>query len=286
MRKSLLITGASSGLGIATAIQAAGAGYSVHATMRDPGKRAALDQAAAAAGVKVQVHAMDVCDPASVAAAVAAVIATEGQIDALVANAGIGFVRTTEQATAADIDLVMQTNFMGVVHCVKSVLPHMRQARHGHIVAISSVGGLVGQPFNEIYCASKFAVEGYIESLATYVGPAFGLQFSLVEPGGILSEFANSALRHFNETGGMIEDEYLPVIGRYMAARQNRADGIFQTADQVAGVVVACLQSATPPLRVRTSDWAEKFCALKTVGDPDGLALRAQVVSQMLGGMD
>lgn len=281
MSKSVvLITGASGGLGLAVALAAAKAGFRVYASMRDTAKAGVLAQTKG-----VTVLPLDVEQTDSVTAAVAAVIAAEGRIDALIANAGIGFVRTTEQATEADINWVMNVNFMGVVRCVKAVLPHMRVAGSGRVIAVSSVGGLVGQPFNEVYCASKFAVEGYIESLASYVGPAFGLHFSLVEPGGISSDFAASAFKHYGATGGMVADDYLPLIQRYIGGAEARSAGVFQTPDAVAQVVLQCLQAEKPAVRIRTSDWAEAFTRLKTLGDPDGRLLQAEIVQKMLGGL-
>lgn len=261
------------------------------ATMRNLDRRARLDAAAADAGVDLTVMALDVQSTASVQARVADIIAMHGKIDVLIANAGVGFVRTTEQATEADIAQVMDINFMGVVRCVKAVLPHMRGARSGHVIAISSVGGLVGQPFNEVYCASKFAVEGYIESLASYAGPAFGIGFSVIEPGGIVSEFATAALEQYRASGGMIEDECLPLIKKYMGKQAERAasapDGagaaIYQTANQVAAVILGCMATSPLPVRLRTSDWGSAFCHLKTGLDPDGTKLQAAVVDMMLG---
>jgi NAD(P)-dependent dehydrogenase (short-subunit alcohol dehydrogenase family) len=289
--KTVLITGASSGLGVSLAVMAAKAGHDVVATMRNLGKRAALDAAAEAAGVRVSVMALDVQSTASVEGCVAGVIAKHGKIDVLIANAGAGFVRTTEQATEADITAVMDVNFMGVVRCVKAVLPHMRMAQAGHVIAVSSVGGLVGQPFNEIYCAAKFAVEGYIESLASYLGPAFGIGFTAVEPGGIVSEFAKTAMQQYSASGGMIEDEYLPLIQKYMgriaergaAAGKDGAPAIYQTADQVAEVILECVGKSPVPVRLRTSEWGKAFCHLKTGLDPDGTKLQAAVVDMMLG---
>ncbi len=289
MQKNLIVTGASTGLGLAVSVAAAKAGFRVHATMRDLSKRGKLDAAAKAAGVDVHIAAMDVEDTDSVNTAIGTIISANGAIHALVNNAGVGFVRTTEQATEADINWVMNVNLMGVIRCTKAVLPTMRAARSGRIINVTSVGGLVGQPFNEIYCASKFAVEGYTEALASYVGPAFGLHFTAVEPGGIASEFAASAMKNFAATGGMIEDEYAPIIAKYMAGAQARAadpaSAVFQTPDQVAKVIIQCLMAEKPPVRVRTSEWAEQLCALKTSADPDGLKLQNQVVEMFLGGL-
>ena len=159
----------------------------------------------------------------------------------------------------------------------------MRKARSGHIINISSVGGLVGQPFNEIYCASKFALEGFTEALASYVQPHFGIKFTAVEPGGISSEFFNSARRRISETGGLLQDEYLPILQKYMAKSQERGQIAFQTPDQVAAVVVKCLEAKDPPVRIRTSKWANNLCRLKTYADPDGKKLQRKVIDMFLG---
>lgn len=284
MEKVVLITGTSTGLGINIAVQAAKAGHKVYATMRNLAKRAALDEAAKAAGVEVNVLQLDVQDSDSINVAVDQIIANDGRVDTLINNAGSGFVRSTEQATEDEINAVMDVNFMGVVRCTKAVLPHMRKARAGHVITVSSVGGLVGQPFNEIYCAAKFAVEGYMESLACYVGPAFNIDFSTIQPGGIKTEFANSVMKQVGETGGLLEDEYLSILQQYMTTVQSRSDssGLYQTPDEVAEVIMSCMNSEKPPVRMRTSEWGEKLCSLKTSNDPDGHKMRSQVSKDFL----
>ena len=285
MARTLLITGANGGLGLAIAVAAARADYRVYATMRDPAKAGALNAAMTEAGVAAQVLRLDVQDQPSVDAAVAQVLAQAGRIDVLVNNAGAGFLRTTEQARDADIDRVIDVNLRGVIRCTRAVLPAMRAARSGRIVTISSIGGLVGQPFNEVYCAAKFGVEGFIESLATYVGPAFGIHFTLVEPGGITSAFAATAMQQFADTGGMTEDEYLPLLRAYVAGVQARSGegGSYQTAQAVAAVVLQTLVADNPPLRIRTSPWAEDMTTLKTATDPDGTRLRDMMVARNFG---
>ncbi|MBU1306320.1 MAG: SDR family NAD(P)-dependent oxidoreductase, partial [Alphaproteobacteria bacterium] len=225
MSKIILVTGASTGLGVAFAVQAAAAGHTVYASMRNLDKRATLDAAVAAAGTSLNLLQLDVQDSASVDAAVATVMAEQGRIDVLVNNAGAGFARSTEQASEDEIAWVMDVNYFGVVRCTKAVLPHMRQARSGHIITISSVGGLVGQPFNELYCGAKFGVEGYIEALVSYVTPSFGINFTLVEPGGISSEFFNSALKAMQASGGILEDEYGPAMQAYLSGSAARRAG-------------------------------------------------------------
>lgn len=284
MRKTVLITGCSTGLGISLAVQAAQAGHRVYASMRNLDKRSSLDEAAAAAGVTLEVVALDVQDMASVTEAVENVLADAGGIDTLINNAGAGFVRSTEQASEADIQWVLDVNFMGVVRCTKAVMPHMREQRAGHIVNVSSVGGLVGQPFNEIYCAAKFAVEGYTEAMASYITPSFGVRFTSVQPGGIRSEFANNVLQQVEQSGGMLEDEYLPILQKYIGGASNRQGGadIYQSCDEVAEVIIDCVNSDDPPIRTRTSKWSEDFTHLKTGLDPDGRKLQAEVIEAFL----
>ncbi|MEM9787272.1 MAG: SDR family oxidoreductase [Pseudomonadota bacterium] len=285
MSKTILITGTSTGLGVSLAVQAAQAGHTVYATMRNLAKRDVLDAAAKDAGVSVEVLPLDVQDMGTITAAVDQIIAKDGRIDVLINNAGAGYVRSTEQASMEDVAWVMDVNFMGVVRCTKAVIGHMRQARAGHVITVSSVGGLVGQPFNEIYCGAKFGVEGYMEAMASYITPSFGINFTTVEPGGIKSEFAASVLKQVGETGGMLEDEYLPILQKYVGGSQDRqGDGsdIYQTADEVAAVVMDCVVSDDPPIRTRTSKWGEALCALKTELDPDGKKMQAQVIAQFL----
>ena len=283
MPKVILITGTSTGLGVATAVQAAQAGHTVYATMRNTQKRGTLDAAAQVAGVTLNVLQLDVQDTDSVNAAVDTIIAEQGRIDVLINNAGMGYVRSLEQAEETDIQKILDINYTGVTRCIKAVMPHMRKARAGHVINISSVGGLVGQPFNEIYCGAKFAVEGLTEAMASYITPAFGIHFTAVEPGGIASEFANTVLEQVEQTGGMLEDEYLPILQKYITGSQNRQEtGIYQTADEVAAIVMKVMGSEQPPVRTRTSEWSEDFSKLKTGLDPDGLRQQSLVAEQFL----
>lgn len=288
MAKTMLITGCSSGLGVALAVDGAQAGYRVFATMRNLDKRAALDAACKTAGVSVEVRRIDVQETETITGVVEEVIESNGGIDVLINNAGIGFARSTEQASEADISSVLDINLMGVIRCTKAVLPNMRERGRGRVVTVSSVGGLVGQPFNEIYCASKFALEGYVEALACYVGPAFGIHFTVVEPGGIESQFATTAMKQIEETGGILEDAYQPILGQYLGTVRSRTEenSPYQTAEQVSDVVMSCVRSEDPPVRCRTSAWGEELCELKTSPDPEGRVLRAKVRDMFLGETD
>ncbi|MFB9373523.1 SDR family oxidoreductase [Algimonas porphyrae] len=290
---TVLITGCSTGLGVAMSVKAAQAGHTVVATMRNLDKRGQIDAALTEAGVTADVRMLDVTDQTSIDACIAGVLNDHGRIDVLINNAGAAQLRTTEQASDAELQWITDVNYYGVVRMTKAVLPGMRETRSGRIINISSVGGLVGQPFNDFYCAAKFAVEGYTESLASYVGPAFGIHFSLIEPGGINTAFADNALAHFAQSGGMLDDEYKPLLEAYIGGAQSRAESsddpgsfAYQSADAVADIVMDVMSAGQPPLRTRTSDWSEAFTARKTQADPTGLKQRDDVVERFLGTYD
>ena len=275
--RSVLITGCSSGVGAALAERCAKDGWATYGTVRKDADVAELEARGANAVI------CDVSDAAAVDAAVARIVEETGRIDAVVANAGVGYVRNVEQAPEAEIANLFDINVHGVVRCIRAVLPHMRKAGHGHVVAVSSVGGLVGQPFNELYCATKFAVEGLIEGLASYVTPGFGVDFTSVEPGGIRSEFANTVLQKVGASGGILEDDYKPLIDAYLGGMGARGDGIYQTSEEVADVIANVLGTDSPPLRLRTSEWSEHFTRFKTEADPTGIKQRDESIRVMLG---
>ncbi|RKF13182.1 SDR family oxidoreductase [Alginatibacterium sediminis] len=282
MKHVALITGTSTGLGLELALLMAQQNWTVYASMRDTTKAdPRLIESA-----NINVVSLDVSQSTSVISCIETIVSAEGQLDLLVNNAGAGFVRTTEQATEEEVEWVLDVNFKGIVRTTKAVLPQMRAQNSGHIINIGSVGGLVGQPFNEIYCAAKFAVEGYTESMASYISPSFGIHFTVVEPGGIQSEFANSALRQFQDGGGMKADAYQSILENYIGNAQKRAatDGhaVYQTALEVAQVVAKIASLEQPPIRIRTSEWAEDLCKFKTQADPDGKRMQAEIFERFL----
>ena len=268
----VLITGTSSGIGLAAAVAAAQAGWHTIATMRDTSRATALREAAAEAGVadRIEVHRLDVTDPASVASCVDAVAARHGRLDAVVNNAGAGHVGTIEQETVADVRAVMEVNFFGVVEVTRAALPHLR-ASHGRLITVTSVGGVVGQPFNEAYCAAKFAVEGFMESLAP-VAATTGVTVTLVEPGAVASEFVanvNVVLPSALEAAG----PYAPALRNYLDRTTNAFAGA-QSPAGAAATITETLEAERPALRVQTSETARGFVATK-LKDLDGSATLA-----------
>ena len=267
----VLITGTSSGIGLSTAVTAARHGFTTVATLRDTTKDGALRAAAEAAGVELDVRRLDVVDEASVTACVDGVVADHGALDILVNNAGRGFVGTVERMSTDEIRGSMEVNFFGVVTTTKAALPHLR-ANGGRVITVTSVGGVVGQPFNEAYCAAKFAVEGFMESLAP-VAATVGVRVIVVEPGPVTTEFiANVGVdvaRTFAEAG-----EYEPAMQAYFEhVMAEFADpGAAQTGDEVAEAILTTMVSDSPAFRHQTSDWSRTFCGTK-LSDHDGSAV-------------
>ncbi|WP_329403616.1 SDR family NAD(P)-dependent oxidoreductase [Streptomyces virginiae] len=267
--RTVLITGTSSGIGLAAAIAAARAGWRTVATLRDTGRADALRKAAAEAGVEIDIRQLDVVDEASVTAAVEGVIADYGRLDAVVNNAGAGHVGTLELESVADVREVMEVNFFGVLNVSKAALPHLR-ATGGRLITVTSVGGVIGQPFNEAYCAAKFAVEGYMESLAPVAG-AVGVSVSVIEPGAVATEFVNNI--------GLDLEARIAAAGPYSDALRHyveRTVGQFlngaQTPAGAAESVMEALTVERPAFRIQTSQWARDFTGNKLV-DQDGSAV-------------
>src|SRR5688572_3980715 len=177
-----LITGASSGFGLLTAVELARAGLRVFASMRDPSRDDRLRAALAEARVEAAVVQLDVTDPGSIMRAVEEVERAAGRIDVIVNNAGYGLGGAVEDLTMGELREQFETNFFGLVAVTKAVLPGMRERRHGRIINVSSVSGRVAFPGVAAYSASKFAVEGFSESMRHELLP-FEVYVSLVEPG-------------------------------------------------------------------------------------------------------
>ncbi|WP_194915356.1 SDR family NAD(P)-dependent oxidoreductase [Catenulispora rubra] len=277
--KTVLITGTSSGIGLAAAVGAARAGWDVVATMRDPGKAGHLLAEAGAVGVGGRIHVehLDVTDAAGIQSTVARAAAAHDGLDAVVNNAGAGVVGTVEVAGMDPVRAAMEVNYFGVVEVTRATMPHLRESK-GRLVTVTSVGGVVGQPFNEAYCAAKFAVEGFMEALAS-VAATVGVRVSVVEPGAVASEFVASQ-RLDVPTLVAAAGPYGPALQAYID-RARQSFGNAQSAEEAAATIVDVLQAEEPPFRVQTSEWARGFVGSK-LADVDGSAVQA-TMAQWVG---
>jgi NAD(P)-dependent dehydrogenase (short-subunit alcohol dehydrogenase family) len=178
----IVVTGANSGIGRATAVHLAAAGHTVHGAMRDLGKGGKLQDEAGAAGATVHPIELDVSDDDSVRRGIQGVLDAEGRIDVLVNNAGLGFNAVVEEIDIDEAKAVFDVNYWGVVRCTQAVLPGMRERGSGTIVNISSIAGRLAAIAQAVYASSKWALECLSENMAQELAP-FGIRVKVIEPG-------------------------------------------------------------------------------------------------------
>lgn len=183
MSKVILITGASKGIGLEIARQLQAQGHVVYGTSRNPNKSDVQD---------IRLLKLDVQDDTAVTDVVQQVLNENGRIDVLINNAGYDLYGTAEDTSMEELHAQMDTNFYGLVRMTKAVLPTMRRQRSGQIINIGSIGGLISLPLNSAYSASKFALEGYSETLRFEMLP-FNVYVSIVQPGQVKTETLGTA---------------------------------------------------------------------------------------------
>ena len=240
--KIWFVTGAARGIGFEIARAALAAGDSVVATGRS---RERIEAAFAPYGQRVLAVTLDVADEAQAEAAVAAALARFGRIDVLVNNAGYGQLGLFEENESGEIERQFATNVFGTFHVTRAVLPAMRRQRSGRIFNLSSMGGVLGFMGASVYCATKFAVEGFSESLAPEVEP-FGIHVTIVEPGFFRTDFLDgSSVRY----GTRAVADYAALSAE---AKATYADHNHRQAGDPAKLGTALVELASvdePPLR-------------------------------------
>jgi NAD(P)-dependent dehydrogenase (short-subunit alcohol dehydrogenase family) len=236
MTRRWLITGASSGFGRAIAEAALAGGDAVVATARNPATLGEL-----ARHERVLAVGLDVTDPAQVSAAVD----RAGPVDVLVNNAGHGLLGALEELSDDQLRRVLETNLWGALAMTRAVLPQMRARRGGHIVQMSSVGGVVANPGHAAYGMSKFALEGFSEALAGEVAP-FGIRVTIVEPGPFRTDFAGRSMAFADPIA-----DYADTPAGALRRRFRDQDGA-QSGDPVraAAAIVATVRADSAPLRL------------------------------------
>jgi NAD(P)-dependent dehydrogenase (short-subunit alcohol dehydrogenase family) len=185
-KKSVLVTGAGTGFGLATALLLAERGFRVYGSVVDSAQREALSRAAAEKGVSLRALELDVTDRESIERAVGTVVDECSGIWAVVNNAGVGLRGFFEDLSEDEIRHAFEVNVFGALAVTRAALPYMRQAREGRVLFMSSAGGRIAATTLSGYCAGKFAVEGFAESLACEMAP-FGVKVSLIEPGLVMT---------------------------------------------------------------------------------------------------
>ena len=267
MKKTILITGASSGFGRETVKLFHGKGWNVIATMRNPEKETELVKLEG-----VSVVRLDVVDKASIDAAVAAGIREFGAIDVLVNNAGYGTLGALEAASEAVIRQQFDVNVFGLIEVIKAVLPGMRKQGSGVIINVSSVGGRVTFPFCTLYHATKFAVEGLTESLQYELNP-LGIRLKIVEPGGYKTNFAGRSMGFFG-TGGI--DGYQQPYDGFMGRLSQWP--MSENLGEVADVIFAAATDGTEKLRYPAGHDAEPLMEMRR--QLDDIAFKKKMIQQ------
>jgi NAD(P)-dependent dehydrogenase (short-subunit alcohol dehydrogenase family) len=195
--KSVLITGTSKGIGFETALSFARGGYKVFATMRNLEAASTLQQQITEESLNIIIYKMDVDSDESVKHCIQSIIEEHGIIDVLVNNAGIERHGSIEELPMSDFKAIMETNYFGVIRCIQAVLPQMRENKNGCIINVGSVAGKIANTPLSAYCASKFALEALVESLAGEVKP-FNIRVSLIQPGIIDTKMAHDVTKDSN----------------------------------------------------------------------------------------
>lgn len=250
MAQTVLITGASTGIGKATALRFQKDGFNVVATMRSPEKETELT-----AFDNVLVTRLDVTEPASIAAAVDEAVTRFGGIDILVNNAGYGAYGPLESFPMDRVRRQFDTNVLGLIEVTKHALPHMRKNKAGTVVNISSIGGKMTFPLGALYHGTKFAVEGISEALHFELEP-LGIRVKIVEPGAIATDFGG---RSFDFEAGDIPD-YAPIVQHVMAAFPQMM-ATASPASLVADVIMTAVTDGSDTLRYTAGEDAVQFMA-------------------------
>lgn len=252
-KKTIFITGASSGIGKATVELFSKNGWQVAATMRTPEKSKELEKLA---GVKL--YQLDVQEEASIDKAINAAIKDFGKIDVLLNNAGFGAIGVFEAATPEQIKHQFDTNVFGVMNVTRAILPHFRKNKAGKILTVSSVGGRVTFPIYSLYHSTKWAVEGFMESLHYELRP-FGIQIKLIEPGPIKTDFYGRSQELHKKPELKAYDRYMDIVYGNVAAAGANAQG----PEVVAAKIWKAANDSSSKMRYPVGGNAPVLIALK-----------------------
>ncbi len=246
--KVVFITGCSSGFGLLTAARLASHGHQIIATMRDPTKKGELlEELKRRGGGSLEVLPLDVTDPVSIQKTVSETIHRYKKIDVLVNNAGFGMGGFFEDLMDKEIRRQMETNFFGVQNVIREVIPFMRQKKNGKIINISSIAGLYALPGFGAYNASKWAVEGFSESLYYELKP-FGIKVCLIEPGSYKTEIFYKN-RQYAQNYNNPQSPYYPYGQDFKQKVDSMIDADKKNPEDIAILVEKLIHSQNPPFR-------------------------------------
>jgi NAD(P)-dependent dehydrogenase (short-subunit alcohol dehydrogenase family) len=256
-----VVTGSSSGIGLAASPALAKNGYLTYATMRNLAKRDTIQSIAEKQHLPIRTVQLDVTDENSAKNAIQSILSESGRIDVLVNNAGYGLTGAFEDIGMDEIKSLYETNVFGVIRVTQAVLPIMRKQGSGRIINISSGAGRIGYPGGSAYVSSKFALEGLTESMTLEV-EQFGIKTVLVEPGFIRTNFAENIV-----TAKKAQDPNSPYSQMMMqmksSSHRRRMIENAPDADLVASVIVEAATAKEPKLRYLAGKDVEQMVAAK-----------------------
>ena len=268
-QKSVLITGATDGLGRALALLLAQRGYRVFGAGRSPEKLAQLDAFAREKHLSLESITLDVCNDESVDRAISSVLGKVGQVDVLVNNAGVNYTAAVEDLSMQDWRAQFETNFFGVLRVTRAVLPHMRERRSGRILMMSSLSGLVTPPTQGAYSSSKHALEGLSNALRMELYP-FRIDVVLIEPGYIVTGIQKAATElsrpYMQESG-----PYAPLYARFLASANDTRAKSRTTPEDCARVMLHAIETPKPKPRYGVTSlspfvkWSKRLLTDKAV---------------------
>ena len=242
-----VVTGCSTGNGLETSLLLAKNGFYTYATMRNPDKSTRIKEIATNENLPLEVSQLDVTDDKSVANAIDIIVNRHQRIDVLVNNAGYEHHGAVEELSMDEIRAQFETNFFGAVRVMKAVLLIMRKQRKGTIVNVSSIGGIIGVPLNSAYVGSKFALEGFSESMK-YELEGFDIKVILIEPGAVKTNYLDNAKQAQN---AMNPDSPYAEFSKKMSAgvRERFKEASSSSPYQVAQVILSAIKSEKPNTR-------------------------------------
>jgi NAD(P)-dependent dehydrogenase (short-subunit alcohol dehydrogenase family) len=271
--KVAVVTGSSSGIGLATALELARKGFFTYATARNQAKAEVITEAAKKEGLPVAVVQLDVNDDNSVKRAVEQILNEKDRIDVLVNNAGYGLGGAFEDTSMEEVRAQYETNVFGLMRTTQAVLPAMRKQRSGIIVNISSGAGRLGYPGASVYVSSKHAIEGLSESIAYELEP-FGIRVVLVEPGVVKTNFANGMV--FAKKAQDPNSPYSQMMQRMGGNWQYMMEN-GSSAELVAKVVLDAIASKDGNLRyIAGKDMEGWMQSRKGMSDPEFFKIMKQ----------
>nr|AAI55748.1 Rdh8 protein [Danio rerio]AAP74566.1 photoreceptor associated retinol dehydrogenase type 2 [Danio rerio] len=276
-QKVVLITGCSSGIGLRIAVLLARdeqKRYHVIATMRDLKKKDRLVEAAGEVyGQTLTLLPLDICSDESVRQCVNSV--KDRHIDVLINNAGVGLLGPVESISMDEMKRVFETNFFGTVRMIKEVMPDMKKRQAGHIIVMSSVMGLQGVVFNDVYTASKFAIEGFCESMAVQL-LKFNVKLSLIEPGPVHTEFETKMMEEVAkmEYPGADPDTVRYFKDVYVPSSIDIFEAMGQTPDDIAKCTKKVIETSQPRFRNLTNSLYTPIVAMKYADETGGLSVQ------------